>query len=85
MNCKQTPLKRLLSYMTKYRVKFTLAISLMVVYAISSALIPVLMGVATDVITAKDLSGLEVVFYQFLTVTAILFFVVAWGSDCLLM
>lgn len=83
MSSTQNPLRRLLSFMTKYRVKSTVAITLMVVYAISSAMVPVLMGSATDVITAKDLAGLQVVFYQFLVVVAVLFICGSMGQRLL--
>ena len=66
-------MRRLLSYMTKYRFRLTASVFLMIGFSVSMGLLPALMGKATDIISTNDsIAELRLVFLWFVLDAVIL-------------
>ena len=46
-------IRRMLSYLTRYKFRFSCAVLLMIGFSVAMGILPALMGAATDIITGK--------------------------------
>lgn len=67
------PVRRLLSYITRYRVRLTVSVFLMILFSLSMGILPALMGLATDIILGQGtIEDLNQVFFLFVLDAAFL-------------
>lgn len=70
-----SPVRRLLSYITRYRARLITSVVLMILFSLSMGILPALMGLATDIILGKGtIEDLKQVFFLFVLDAAFLWF-----------